>query len=503
MQEVKRFFYDTGHIFGGTALQCLIGFVTFPFIVKTLSLSQYGSYSLFISVAQVSLIFCSTWTNGALVRFGKEEIILSGNMRSTYWARLVFVSISLLLVPTILLSFKGMLCQVIGMSEDIIFLVVLFLVVHALRDQHISSLQPLGKISAYSHIPTIGRLFVLVLVYLFSQKFIGPTVNNLVLILVCSHVLVAGVGLYYMGFKNVIPPSLSKAQSKKYFAYAWPALFGGLGGHIVDWVDLYVIRGYLTLEAVGRYAIAYNIMNYFVTPFMLSGILLNLIITTWHVKQRVDLIKYYEKNLMPTAIFFWGLLVAMGTVIGYWLMCLILGERMIDLRMTLVILMWGVIFQGIIYSCTPIFSAYLMSKESQLISLVWGICNLMAGILLVPRLGIVGAAIGTTFCYAFFSFVYLLVANRRLEINSLPTIVCTIPGSLIFVVALLSKNLVFNLGMWMIISLVSYLILRKIRFMEAPDFRILDKIDMPESIQGIVTSLSRCIMFIDAKAGLR
>jgi len=188
---------------------------------------------------------------------------------------------------------------------------------------------------------------------------------------------------------------------------SWPLILSGITISVYMRVDQVMIKSMLDAKAVGIYAIAVNLTEiwYFI-PTIIVGSLFPALINA-----RKNDYKLYLNGLQRLHDIFFliafviGITVTLcsGKIIG-----VLYGEGFMEARMPLVIYIWSVvfIFQGAIRG------PFLIVENEQKMGLWFRIIAMLANIglnlFMVPRYGIIGAAITTLISYSLPVYVFSL-----------------------------------------------------------------------------------------------
>jgi O-antigen/teichoic acid export membrane protein len=62
----------------------------------------------------------------------------------------------------------------------------------------------------------------------------------------------------FFNYNKLLPYKFDKQYFKNIWKYSWPQLIGFPGLYIINYIDLYVIKKYMTLHDVGIYSMAYT-----------------------------------------------------------------------------------------------------------------------------------------------------------------------------------------------------------------------------------------------------
>ena len=135
---------------------------------------------------------------------------------------------------------------------------------------------------------------------------------------------------------------------------------------------------------------------------------------------------------------------------------------------------------------SPMLTAYELIKQSVVVTILIGLVNLTGDFLLVPKLGINGAAIATSFSFFIGSLLFLCIVNRRLKLNEWKQLFLVAP--IFFTVLLILAFDIFwirILGLiWIFVS--SIVFTKKAKIFSQEDLVMFDKVEMPGVVRNIL-----------------
>jgi O-antigen/teichoic acid export membrane protein len=212
-----------------------------------------------------------------------------------------------------------------------------------------------------------------------------------IIVIASSVIIMRNFGLAYPNFQGI----------KKYFAYGVPLIPTTWFVWVLNSSDRLVISYYCDLKDLGVYSLVYN-LGYFLIGFIFNPIFLYfspMVAKLWNEgqKERVkEMIEYTIK---------YGLMFTIPALFGFY----VLGKPLILLLSTeeFVRGISLIPFVALGYILFMLSSFYEISiglvEKTKVIPFVFGLCaalNIGLNILMVPRIGILGAAIATTISFA-------------------------------------------------------------------------------------------------------
>ncbi|NQV44717.1 MAG: oligosaccharide flippase family protein [Rhodospirillales bacterium] len=234
--------------------------VIFLFVVTRYILpTTYGTFTLVLSMIQVLTALGLSWANKAILRYGREEYVQHSKLGETLAVRFVFQIGSLcVLVPLVLLGADYAAAHVGSDPFILACIVIAGLVLLPLNEAGMMIAQTIQNFRAYGMVPVIQRsLQLAVAVGLAAGWLHGWTA------------LAAGtLAGYFLGaaytFFSVIKGNVGRLTIrtdvfKKMFTYSWSLPVITVGALLVAWMDIWFIRYFIDSEAVGIYAWSYTV----------------------------------------------------------------------------------------------------------------------------------------------------------------------------------------------------------------------------------------------------
>lgn len=201
---------------------------------------------------------------------------------------------------------------------------------------------------------------------------------------------------------------------KKMFAFGIPFLPSSLLLIVTGLSDRWLIGYYLDLKQVGLYGAGYkigSIISIIVLAFNLSW-------QPYYLKHSED--KSFIKNINKISYMFCMLLLLLSTFISlFWPLILqinvfdhyLIGKSFWAGGNIVPWVAFGYFFYGLYVLQTP--SIYICNKQkwSPLFWSLGALSNILINIILIPKIGILGAAVSTCFCYTIM-FVSIFIKNQ-------------------------------------------------------------------------------------------
>lgn len=236
----------------------------------------------------------------------------------------------------------------------------------------------------------------------------GLFITDLTLLLIMGVLIVSGIGFTIPKFTHL----------REYLSFGLPTVPGNVSSWVVNSSDRYMIGLFLGTAYVGYYAPGYtlgNIIHMFVAPlsFMLPAVLS----------------KYYdEKNYqgVQTVLQYslkYFLMLAVPSFVGL----SILSKPILTIISTPEIAQNGYLITPFTALCAIFFGVYaiifqilILEKKTKITATVWiiaAVINFGLNLVLIPYLGIIGAAVTTLISFVFVLVIIAYILNTKSQLT--------------------------------------------------------------------------------------
>jgi len=484
IEDTKSFFNNYFHVILGKAIGFgAIQFVSLLLIVRILEPERYGSYVLFTSVASIAAVLTS-WTSASIVRFGREEFITEGSVRKTFWANYWILLPAFVFCFLLIFIFRARLSQYIGMSQSYYYLIFAYILLSNLSLNIPITFQAMGKMKYFSYLSLVfSGSFLVALVVIYFQS-LSISVELIIGLLIFGHLLAGIVGLWLLR-EAIMPICFPGSWIKRCFSYSWPLAFGGVSQQVVQNMDQIVIRMFMALAFVGIYNVAYLLQNYLIMIPLLSVDLMFPLMTSLIVTKEEAKIGQFIKVYAPQIAFFWALTLSLFLILApeiFWFF----GTDYAAAFFPFTILLIGVAFRIIPIIESPVLASYALIKEMVSVGVATVVINLGLDFLLIPRMGISGAAVATTIAFVCGIFARTFMVKKKLQINNFISYPWLFPVVVSFIGSVFLDSLVPRALFLLMVVVVSLFVAKKSAVFNSESLAILDSIDMPAFLRRAI-----------------
>ena len=203
---------------------------------------------------------------------------------------------------------------------------------------------------------------------------------------------------------------------RKYLSFSVPQIPSAALLWIMDSSDRYFITGFLGLSQTGIYSASYGIGSLtYLFFFPISFVIFPIVTSLWERQDIAGVKKYFEYS---TKIFlFLGIPASAGLYVlsKPLLQIITTPEFSVGGGILTFLIAVSILFLGI-YQIN-LYIIYLIEKTKFLPFIVGlsAIINILINIILIPKIGIIGAAISTILSYLILSMIVLVIAKRRVN----------------------------------------------------------------------------------------
>lgn len=489
MKDIKNIWWDYSSILAAQVVAVPFSILYISYVARVLGPQGWGVFSLFLSVVQFLFCCVVSWTSASVVRFGKEEFTRNENLRKTFTARLVIVLLSVLIFSIPLFIMKNIISGYIGLSGRPIWFILFMLIVYAFFDHLIWTLKAIGAMKPFAFTTALRQLFLLLFIAVFLAIFSSFSTRTVIVLEILSYAAASIFCMFFIKLKYIFPLSLDIGMLRNILIYSWPLIFAFFLGYASNWMDAYFIKYYLSPFYVGIYQAAYRLIEYIRTPLYGIIILAFPLLMSIKTNGRGDLISIYIKRLTPQAVMAWNIIISIVVLLSYPVVKLIFGASYAEAALPFSVLLLGIGFQAISVMYTSLFSIYDWLKFNTMILFFVCLVNFIGDILLVPRIGMLGAAIATVISYIIGSISYLLVVNKLISIRAYKALPYPFMTFISFLVCTFIKQ--FHLKVFGVFgAIIIFVIIAKYtKLFIMEDAVLWDKIEMPRLVR-------RCIKMV-------
>ena len=400
MAEYKLFAQRVGLVGVANLIVSLKGIILLPILTKTLDIELYGIWVQIIVTTSLLTFLATLQLHGAIIRFfagEKDKAKIKVGFYSVF--ALVFL-FNLLLILIIAVLSEPLAITFFGGESAVPFVRLLCFIIPAtaldtICIEFFRAFQQMKKYSGFLILQQILEVSLISYAILSGYSLFGALLS----------LIIARTFLLFVSFLFIYPqigigkPDLSVL--KPYLLFSLPLIPAALSCLIVEMSDRYVIAYFLGVASVGIYSAAYSlgtVIGLFMSPL---GITLLPTMFKLYDNNKIEELKMHLNYSLKFYLMFaipslFGL-----TVLSKSLLLTFTTSEFVSAYLVVPIVALGTIFYvggGTIAIILQIL------KKTKILAIVGGAAaaiNLILNIILIPIIGILGAAISTLITFLF------------------------------------------------------------------------------------------------------
>jgi len=369
-----------------------------PLITKTLGAHDYGIWAQVQVTIGLALGFVGLGLPYAMTRFlpaktNREEI------QEEFYSVLSVVFLATALVSIIFIIFAGFIAGAFFDGATVIVKITgLIILLWSLDWVFLSFFRTFRQMNRYS-IFVIADTYVQVglIAYLVLN---GHGILGIALVVLAIRAVIFVV-LFFLVKSQIGLRRPRFRRIKEYLTFGLPGIPANISAWVVASSDRYVIGYFLGAASIGVYSAGYGLGSLIMMPATVLGFVLPPVLSKLYDEGRMDEVKIHLRYSLK-----YVLALAIPFVLG----ATILAEPVLRLFSTAEIAGQGhsilpLVALSILFYDTYVIISHILAvaKKTKIIGLIWtiaGVANLGLNIVVVPHLGILGAALTTLIAYA-------------------------------------------------------------------------------------------------------
>lgn len=395
--DARTFLIDTVFVFGAQILSKLRGLLMMPLLIHGLGVDTFGTWSQLLAFTVLVCAITGLNLHHSLIRFIAAT---PSDAAKAYATTLSTIIVATAAVCAFIGSAatSGLRELLVGSTDPrILWLSLLVVLTAVVRNLNLNLYRAVGRLrfrSAVDFIGTTGELAALILVGTLG----GGLIDLVWTLAICGGLIAAGTTIHGFRLTGISPPD--RALLSKALRYGLPLVPAAISMWFLDRSDRFVISYFLDQSDVGIYSAHYaigSIILFVQAPLQVS--LVPKIMQLWE-RDRALAVRYIELSfrffIAATAFF-----VAVIPVLAPGLLhAIATNEVASGSTVNVALIAVGLAFWGlcVIETC----SLYSANRTRVVggVTLLCALSNAGLCVILVPRMGIRGAAVATVVAYA-------------------------------------------------------------------------------------------------------
>ncbi len=384
----------------------ILGMFTNIIIARKISISDFGTYTIILTVIGLVSTFSFSWSSSMVSFYGSKEISKEGNMRKTIQSRNIILFISFFITGVVFFVFSRQINEYVG--KEFSSLLFLWVVIKAVNEYIAYYFIAREKKIISSTVGLVGRVVTVVLLLTLEYDL-----NELLLMLMVCELLTFGT-IKFINKNDFKYTKFNKEYFKEVLSFSLWQLSGTVSIYIINSASLLVINHFYSKADVGIFNAAFKI---FAGIFIMSNI-----ITSYYV---ATLTRYFQnENKKQIKKFYIN--IRIGLFVLVLLVHLVLfifaddifsilykNEYQSSVQVFQILLVaslcrYWTVFQVLYFNINK------MYKFQQMLNISNAVLNILLCIILVPKVGIMGGAFATTFSALLIAIISSIICEPKI-----------------------------------------------------------------------------------------
>ncbi len=418
MEQAKKFAFDVGWVFTSSIVTLVFSFSLRIVLARWLGAADLGLYQMVITIQGIATLFATFGIGVALTKYVAEykddKDKLFQTVSSGFISSVIFGVVTGILVYTL----SGTLASVFDMPElaRLLKIVAFVFPLTSLLEASLQLFIGLRKMKTYAYL-IILRSFLMIL-FIVTFVWLGFGVEGAVLGIALSIMAGCILGLYTSrSFLHLNLPGFFH-NTKKLVSFGSQVAGINALGLVTVQADIILIGYFLTAKDVGQYSIAVTLSNlFFLLPYAIQKITYPATSEYWSKNNHQALQKMSDKSTKYSTC----ILLVLGLGVGFFAREIIItmfGTEFLYAALPLwILLIARVIRGGLIMPMGGAFSGIGRPDIAFKLGVLSSGINIALNILLIPHLGITGAAIATTISLLVHTVTFLALMPKILGVR--------------------------------------------------------------------------------------
>jgi len=466
-EEASKFISHSIIMFPFRIYAMAIQFAVSVILARMLNSQGYGQWGLILALSQWGYTFFLLWSASTLSRYGREEFLTKGHIRSSFTSRMIFFIPGIAVLIIIAVSGSNILANYIHSPRSLLILITLYSIGLSLSDTVQYIFPAIGRSDLSSPVLALERTAVLGLLALFYKFNRFDPAAPLIAYLSASWLV--NIPVIFIYRKIIFPWKKDSENLKRYWKLAKPVLIISPFGSLLGWVDLFFIDHFGSLQDVGRYFLAFQFSNALVQLSFIITMASTPLTIALIMKNRKDLEKIFIGRMQYLSVTA-GAAIALGVTPLIWMVFKYVGSSNLEMYQNI----WAVLMPGCIaqFSLATISSFYNAKEDTWtpgIIGVYRAVISLLLDIALIPVFGAIGAGIATSTGTLFY-YVLLFWKLKKFELDPgaksifFRILLCVLPAILVKILIGVSYSYIaifataFLLGLFAVVTLKNTMI---------------------------------------------
>jgi len=419
-QGFMRYFKNTSWLFGEKILRMIVGLFVGIWVARYLGPEQFGLFSYAQGFVGIFTAIATLGLDSIVVReLVKDDTRRDELISTAFWLKFMG-AFGVLIVLALAVNFTSNDSH----TNSLVFIISSATIFQSFNvvDMYFQS-KVLSKYIVYANVISLFISSIVKITLILNE---APLIAFAWVILFDSFILASGFIYFYLKNRrhNEQPNRYSVFDTESSFAWkfnkstafsllkdSWPLILSGIVISIYMKIDQVMIKEMMNAEAVGQYAAAVRLSEawYFI-PMVIASSLFPAIINA--KKQSEEL--YYARLQKLYSLMVWlAIAIALPmTFLSDWVVHFLYGEQYNQAGSVLMIHIWAGIFVFLGVASGKWFMAENLQIFSTVNTSIGAIVNIWLNYILIPKIGVSGAAWATLISYFVAAYLCLLFFKK-------------------------------------------------------------------------------------------
>ena len=459
---------------------------TLALITRRLGSTMYGQMSVFLMLTQLIYLSTTSWTAVGYTRFSILHADSGRPVSPVFWSRSAIVMSLVSAAGLLLVACRQFVSSYLGLPPVIVAVALFHLLSLLAVDYTRQIAQVTTRFKQISILQLAEKCVILGTVWLW-----GGDIFSILAVIIAVTIMCRCCFLFTVDSSIFRPFRLDAALSREMLRFCLPLFFVSIGGFVLGWVDIAVIRHFAEFDDVGIYSLAYNGLGAVESFILLMPTIMTPIIVSIISKKKSGLVELFVERMIPQITWIWGLGFIFIGPLSVFAIPLVFGAefvRTVDVFLVLLICLNLSVFNAL---CLPLFVGYDLVQGMAKINIAASLLNLLLDLCMVARFGIMGAAVSTVLSYLFIAVSYMFLIRKRHRCLRVRPFLVTVVLFLQVITLISSKNPGLLLGVTSCAAAGYLWMSRRLGIFRTEDMRIYEQLEMPVSVKNIFYRICR------------
>lgn len=418
MEQIRKFTFDVGWVIVSSVVTLFLGFLLRPVLARWLGAADLGLYQMVTTVQGIAVLVATLGIHVALVKYIAEYKDDKNRISQFVSTGLIVTIILGILTGFLLYILSSQIAGIFDMPELAGLLRILAFVFPftSFQGALLGLFHGLRKMKKWTSVMILQSFLMVAstIAFIWLGFGIEGAVFGILVSVVggCIGGLYLSRRLFRFNLKDFI------RNFKKLISFGARSFAGNTASLVAKQVDVIMIGIFLAAQDVGYYSIAISLSGFlFIIPQAIQKITYPTTSEYWAKDSRHALNRMIDKSMKYSAC----ILLPVGLAVGFFaegIVTLIFGEDFIYAVAPLCVLLVSRVIRG--STSQPIGGSLGATGRPELnvmLNVIAMVTNIGLNILLIPRLGILGAAVATTISLLLWTAIFFVLVVRLLRVK--------------------------------------------------------------------------------------